>query len=146
MINDNVDRDQIVKRLAVLLTTSLKGPTNLVVDVFDYIPANPEGISPFLAVAPLGSNRSGDMKQGLFLIVVYIYVLYSTGDQIVSERASWSTLSQVEKAVAETLKASNRADGYWNSINWAEYSQAEIVPLDNQGYLVEAIPLEIQAY
>ena len=146
MINDNIDRDQVVQHLAVLLTTNLKGASNLVVDVFDYIPVNPEGISPFLAVAPLGSNRSGDMRQGSFLIIVYIYVLYAMDDQVVDERESWSTLSQVEKGVAETLKANNRADGYWNSIEYAEYSQANILPVDNQGYLIEAIPLEIQAY
>jgi hypothetical protein len=146
VINDNIDRDQVVQHLAMLLTTNLKGTDNLVVDVFDYIPVNPNGISPFLAVAPLGSNRSGEMKQGSFLIIVYIYVLYAMDDQVVGERESWSTLSQVEKGVAETLKANNRADGYWNSINWAEYSQANVLPVDNQGYLIEAIPLEIQAY
>lgn len=146
MINDNIDRDQVVQHLAMLLTTNLKGDSNLVVDVFDYVPVNPNGISPFLAVAPLGSNRSGDMKQGSFLILVYIYVLYAMNDEVVDERASWSTLSQVEKGVAETCKANNRADGYWTSINWAEYSQADILPVDNQGYLIEAIPLEIQAY
>ena len=146
MINDNIDRDQVVKHLAMLLATNLKGPNNLVVDVFDYIPVNPKGISPFLAVAPLGSNRSGDMKQGSFLIIVYIYVLYSMDEKVVNERDSWSTLSQVEKGVAETCKANNRAEGYWNSIEWAEYSQANVLPVDNQGYLIEAIPLEIQAY
>lgn len=146
MINDNADRDLVVQHLAVLLATNLKGTSNLVVDVFDYIPVNPKGISPFLAIAPLGSDRSGEMKQASFLILVYIYVLYAMNDQVVDERDSWSTLSQVEKGVAETLKANNRADGYWNSINWAEYSQANVLPVDNQGYLIEAIPLEIQAY
>ena len=146
MINDNIDRDQVVQHLATLLATNLKGTDNLVVDVFDYIPVNPKGISPFLAVVPLGSNRSGDMRQGSFLILVYIYVLYAMKDQVVNERESWSTLSQVEKGVAETCKANNRAEGYWTSINWAEYSQSDILPVDNQGYLVEAIPLEIQAY
>ncbi len=146
MINDNADRDLAVQHLAVLLATNLKGTGNLVVDVFDYIPVNPKGISPFLAVAPLGSNRSGDMRQASFLIIVYVYVLYAMDEQVVSERESWSILSQVEKGVAETLKANNRADGYWNSIEYAEYSQANVLPVDNQGYLIEAIPLELQAY
>ncbi len=146
MINDNIDRDLVVQQLAVVLATNLKGTNNLVVDVFDYIPVSPDGISPYIAIAPLGSNRSGDSLQGMFLIVVYIYVLFSMDDAVVSERTSWSMLSQVEKGIAETLKSVNRADGFWTSINWAEYSQVEIVPLDNQGYLVEAIPLEIQAY
>lgn len=146
MINDNIDRDQVVQHLAMLLETNLKGTGNLVVDVFDYIPVNPNGISPFLAVAPLGSNRSGDMKQGSFLIVVYIYILYAMNDQVVNERDSWSMLSQVEKGVAETLKSVSRADGYWISIEWAEYSQANVLPVDNQGYLIEAIPLVLQAY
>jgi len=146
MINDNIDRDQVVQHLATLLATNLKGASGLVVDVFDYIPVNPNGISPFLAIAPLGSNRSGDMRQGSFLIIVYIYILYAMDDKVIGERESWATLSQVEKGVAETCKANNRAEGYWTSINWAEYSQADILPVDNQGYLVEAIPLEIQAY
>ncbi len=146
MINDNIDRDLVVQQLAVVLATNLKGTNNLVVDVFDYIPVSPDGISPYIAIAPLGSNRSGDMRQGTFLIVVYIYVLFSMNEQVVSERTSWSSLSQIEKGIAETLKANNKAEGFWNSINWAEYSQAEIVPMDNQGYLIEAIPLEIQAY
>jgi len=146
VINDNIDRDQVVQHLATLLATNLKGASGLVVDVFDYIPVNPNGISPFLAIAPLGSNRSGDMRQGSFLIIVYIYILYAMDDKVIGERESWATLSQVEKGVAETCKANNRAEGYWTSINWAEYSQADILPVDNQGYLVEAIPLEIQAY
>lgn len=146
MINDNIDRDQVVQHLAMLLATNLKGTSNLVVDVFDYVPVNPNGISPFLAIAPLGSNRSGDMRQGSFLIIIYIYVLYAMDNKVIGERESWSTLSQVEKGVAEACKANNRAEGYWTSINWAEYSQADILPVDNQGYLIEAIPLEIQAY
>lgn len=146
MINDNADRDAIVQHLTMLLSTNMKGSTNVVEEVYDYIPVNPGGISPFLAIQPSGSDRSRDDKQAAFLIFVHIYVLYSMKDAEVSERDSWLALSLAEQKLAETLKAIKRADGYWFTIDWAEFSSVDYVPLDNQGYLIEAIPLIIQAF
>ncbi len=146
MINDNADRDQVVQRLAELLATNLKGTTNVVEEVYDYVPVNPGGISPFLAIQPSGSDRTRDDKQAAFLIFVHIYALYAMENTTINERDGWTALSLVEKKLAETLKSISRADGYWLSISWAEFSQVEPVTLDNQGYLVEAIPLIIQAF
>ena len=146
MINDNADRDQVVQRLAELLATNMKGSTNVVEEVYDYVPVNPGGISPFLAIQPSGSDRSRDDKQAAFLIFVHIYALYAMENTTITERDGWTALSQVEKKLAETLKSIKRAEGYWFDISWAEFSQVEPVALDNQGYLVEAIPLIIQSF
>ena len=146
MINDNADRDQVVQRLAELLATNMKGSANVVEEVYDYVPVNPGGISPFLAIQPSGSDRSRDDKQVAFLIFIHIYALYAMENTTITERDGWTALSQVEKKLAETLKSISRAEGYWFDISWAEFSAVEPVAVDNQGYLVEAIPLIIQSF
>ena len=146
MINDNADRDQVVQRLAELLATNMKGAANVVEEVYDYVPVTPGGISPFLAIQPSGSDRSRDSKQAAFLIFIHIYALYAMENTTITERDGWTALSQVEKKLAETLKSISRAEGYWFDISWAEFSAVEPVAVDNQGYLVEAIPLIIQSF
>lgn len=145
MINDKADRYEIVQRLAELLTTKLVNEDDVVVAVYDYIPANPNGISPFVAVTAMGSNRSVPNRVSEFVVMVYVYVLYASKTANISERDAWLALSQIESTLARVLKSVSRAEGYWVDISWNEFSTVDVFPMDNQGYLIEVIPLVIKA-
>lgn len=140
---NTADRDRIIQRLKELLETVMK--PDFVEEVYAYIPVSAQGVSPFIAIQPGGSWRTRDHKQSAFLVFIHIYVLYTMNDAAISEADSWLALSQIEQAIAEFLSDTGSGD-YWYSIEWAEYSTITEVPLDNQGYLIEAIPLIIQAY
>lgn len=144
MINDNVDRGAVIQRLTELATTRLKTDLDLVEEVFAYIPVNPESISPYIAFQPGGSDRSRDDRQVAFLVFAHIYVIFAK-ENVVAESDAWQALDQIEKAFAEFVKSVHRSD-IWFDISWAEYSNIIVAPADNQGYLIEMIPLVIQSF
>lgn len=138
------DRDRAVIRLGELLASQLKVDRDIAVEVYDYVPASPKGLSPIVAIAPGGSNRNG--KPGVFLIVVNLLVVYAIPEEAISESDAWRELSKLELATAEGLGILSRAEGYWNSLTWADFSEVQVRVLDGYGYLHEAIPLEVQIF
>lgn len=135
-------RQEIVDKVAELLKSRLVAADDLVEDVFNYIPSNPEGISPFVAVSARGSQRGKvtSKRRELYInVVIYVYVLYTHTEGGIDEAESWTAINSIEQAIAETLEASGRVEGYWYNLEWLDYSSVDILVLDNQGYLLESI-------
>ncbi len=142
-------RGEVVNKLKALLDTTLKAEENLVEATFNYLPTNPDGLSPIAAVVPLSTDRMGSTSRRRKmdpLVAIYIMVLYSSSAAAIDEEAAWEALNDIEHATAETLNASNRVDGYWMSITYNETSAISVAVFDNHGYLFEAIPLRIQVF
>ncbi len=141
-------RQIIIDHVAMLLKSRLVEQDNLVEDVFNYIPSNPEGISPFVAIAARGSQRpklTSARRELHVNVIIYIYVLFThtAGDIVESE--SWAAINSIEQAIAETLAANKRAEGIWYNLDWADFSSIDLLVLDNQGYLLESILTRITA-
>ncbi len=142
-------RDEVVDRLQELLDTTLRTELDLVEATFNYLPSNPEGVSPIVAVAPLSTDRMGSTskrRKADHLLAVYIMCLYSSSTGPIDEQASWGSLNAIEHAISETLNASNHVEGYWMSITYNEPSAISVAVFDNHGYLFEAIPLRVQVF
>lgn len=135
-------RQEIIDKITELLNTRLVLANNDVQAVFNYIPSNPEGISPFVAVSSRGTLRSklSSRRREMHInVIIYIYVLYTHKAGDIDEAESWAAVNSIEQAIAETLEANTTLEGYWYNIEWPDYSSIDILVLDNQGYLLESI-------
>lgn len=136
-------RQEIIDKLTELLNSRLVlADNNAVQGVFNYIPSNPSGISPFVAISARGSQRSNlasRRRQMHINVIIYIYVLYTHTVGDIDEAESWAAVNSIEQAIAETLEANTTLEGYWYGIEWPDYSSIDILVLDNQGYLLESI-------
>lgn len=135
-------RQEVIDKLAELLRSRLVVADDLVEAVYNYVPSNPQGLSPIVAVAPRGTMRDGLTAKRAHMqinVVIYIYVLYTHTQGDIDEEESWTSLNAIENAISETLSANVRAEGFWYNLDWIEFSSVDILVLDNQGYLLESI-------
>lgn len=135
-------RQEVINKVVELLKSRLVTADDLVEDVFNYIPSNPEGLSPFVAVSARGTHRQGltsRRKQMNLNVIIYVYVLFSHTSGDIDESESWAAINAIEQAISETLIANASSEGYWLNIDWPDYSSIDLLVLDNQGYLLESI-------
>ena len=141
-------RQIVIDHIAMLLKSRLVDQDNLVEDVFNYVPSNPEGISPFVAIASRGSQRpklTSARRELNINVIIYIYVLFTHTVGDIVEAESWTAINNIEQAIAETLAANQRAEGIWYNLDWPDFSSIDLLVLDNQGYLLESILTRIAA-
>jgi hypothetical protein len=142
-------RQEIVTRLKELLDTTVRVEENLVVATYDYLPVNPQGISPYLAVVPVNTVREGmtaKRRKVGHVIAIYVFVLFSSETANIDEAESWTALNAIEHAVNETLDAAHSLENYWVTMTYEEPSLIDTIVVDNHGYLFEAILIRLQSF
>lgn len=141
----SITRAEVVDHLVMLATNKLKGSLDLVEEVYGYIPANPQGISPIFAVVGASTNRISkrETQYGLF---VYWFVLAADKDLSISEQDAWTALNAIGEAFFDLLETNRFAEGYWTSIVQNEPTSVDTFAIENHGYLVEVCPLTVKAY
>lgn len=120
---------------------------DLVAAAYDYLPTDPKGLSPIIATVPLGSRRSKEATRMWNLqmqVGVFLMALYSHKELTISETTSWASLNTLEDELGAFVEEHFRTE-FWRSIEWMDFGEVEIVPIDNTGYLVEAITLVVTA-
>ncbi len=139
-------RQEVVTKIVELLSSRLKLSDDIVEEVYPYVPSDPQGLSPIVAVAAIGSQREGlgsSRRQMTINLAIYIYVLYTHTGGDIDEQKSWAALNQIEQAISETLDANKTAEGFWYNLMWLESSSVDVLILDNQGYLLESILTQV---
>jgi hypothetical protein len=139
-------RQEVIDKIAELLRAELVLVQDLVEGVYTYVPSDPQGLSPIVAVAAVGTRRDGlsaRRAQSIHTVAIYIYVLYTHTDGSIDEQEAWNAMNQIEQAVAEVLDTYSRLDEYWYNLEWAGFSSVDIMPLDNQGYLLESVLTQV---
>lgn len=132
--------------LVTLLKSEVKaGVKDLVEDVFDYIPTNPQGISPFVSVVPSGTDRT-DRKRTSYSFNLYAFVLAADSERGVAIEDSWTTLNQLSEAILDVIDRNRRAEGYWTAVYQIESTIIDTIVVENHGYLFEVCPLRMDLY
>lgn len=141
-----ITRQEVIDKIAEFLRTELVTTQDLVEDVYTYVPSDPQGISPIVAVAAVGTRRDGisaRRAQSVHTVAIYVYVLYTHESGNIDEQEAWNAMNQIEQVIAELLDRYSRLDDFWYNLEWAGFSRVDIVPLDNQGYLLESILIQV---
>ena len=145
-----VDRQDIATKLRDLIDNSI-GPNaeNLVETVLDYVPVSPEGLSPLISVAPISSepgNSSAGRISELTNFIVYIFVLYSHTDREIDERDAWVRLNTLHKRIVELLLLNKKVEGLWQTLKFNPGGAIMPIKIDDQGYLLEPLPITVGVY
>ncbi len=135
-------RQEVVDHLVTLSKNRLKGVEDLVVDVFPYIPSNPQGISPYLCIVGAGTDPT-HRRQLTYFINAYWFVLSVDAERTVSDQDPWSTLNTIAEAFFDVLSVNKRAEDFWTSIYPLEATSIDTFAVENHGYLVEVCPLSV---
>lgn len=144
------DRQDHITKLKDLLYGSI-GPNaeNLVEDVYDYVPETAGGLSPLVALGPVGSlpgqstpGRASDEHT----VAVWIFVVYAHAERSVDERDAWVTLNQIRTSIVKTVLLNKRVEGLWSSTSFPEASRITVMKMDDQGYLAEVMPVLLRQF
>lgn len=145
-----IDRGETVDKLKELLYAHLYTTLDMIPEngVYDYIPGSTQGLTPLVAVMPRGSNRLPEtprIETARFRVLVFLYSLYQSKTADVSGSSARQTLDALERETAVCLAANTNVAGYWSDIQWEDFSEVDVLTIDNSGYLVEVIPLMVYA-
>ena len=149
MVSNVVDRAQIRKRLAVLLTAALVGGDKLCEQVLNHKSDNFDGASPVVVVGSRGSDRDKMTEASVvntdILLYIYTFVLYSDEDAWTAA-LSEDRLDAIEKVITDTMVDNFFDDGNWISIGFDQQSQVEPVPIGDELYQRETFFVKADAY
>ena len=139
-----LSRADVRKAFHQLLTNSLSGipkenilPSRL---------ADPKGMSPLIYVTSSGSFRPAltvRFKQNEFIIEVFVLVLLSDpSNPNWKEYMAEDMLDSVEAQMQTLLENNPSFSGLWTSVEYAQATTVERVPLSGHDYVVEVIQLK----
>ena len=139
------DRREVVAHLAMLLETELKSRLDLLEAIFTYLPANPLGISPYMAVVP-GGTAPGTRRSREYFANVYWFVLYVDQARDIDEADSWDAIEAIHDAFFDLLDTLGQSEGWWTNIQQTEATLIDTIEMENHGYLLEVCPLMISVH
>jgi hypothetical protein len=142
-------RREVVAELTKQLDSGVRGEDDLVVASFPYLPTNPQGITPYMAVNAVGVSRASSTpkrRSAMYFIGVYVFALYSNKTAAVNEADAWLALDNIEASIAKTIEVIRHIPDFWHLIEYVDTSVIDTVVYDNNGYLVEATTLRISVF
>lgn len=149
MPSDVVDRAQVRKRLAVLLTAALVGDGLLAEEVLEYKSDDFDGESPVVVVGSRGSDRDKMTEASVvntdILLYIYTFVLYADDDAWTAA-LSEDRLDAIEAVITNVLVDNFNDEGNWISIGFDQQSQVEPIVIGDEMYQRETFFVKADAY
>lgn len=148
MASNVVDRAQIRKRLAVLLSAALVGGDKLAQQVLNYKSDDFDGKSPVVVVGSRGSDRDKMTQVSVvntdILLYIYTFVLYTDGDTWTAA-LSEDRLDAIEKIITDVFVDNFYDSGNWKSIGFDQQSQVEAIVIGDELYQRETFFVKADA-
>ena len=140
------NRETARDALTTLLNTELVTTNATVQQTYNYRPSTFDGKSPVVCVSSAGSNRErgtfAGARSNLFRYTIYIFVLYAATGW--TEANAEDRLDAIEQGVADVIN-DNPQTANWNAIDYAGDSVRRDVVVGGADYIMEAIPIEVEA-
>lgn len=138
-------RAEVRTHFATLIRSEMMGSQDLLEDLFEYIPANPQGVSPFVSVVSAGTDRRNRREKAIF-INVFWFVLAADAVLSIDEADAWAALDTIGEAFFTVLDTVRHVEGYWTSIVQEEPTVVDVMAVEGHGYLLEVCPLRFSLY
>lgn len=154
------DRSAVRAEFAALLTAGMTGPGKLAQTVYPYTVKDFGAKMPVLVVGSAGTGQSARTRSGItpaYRIDLWVFVLYAAvaedgtltlgadAQPVWDEADSELALDQIEAAV-RALIDSNQRGAAWQVIDYASDSTVDIIPVGDQSYRRELIPLKFSVF